>query len=483
MLPLLFVLLSCHPKGEALNDAHSPLVVRIPWQKRGEKNFKIQDVEIKTIQHLSPLQGSVADLLYNPEIFTDHIDGSPYEVKFTYDSENRIIPLNYLSSEALAIYAHLENLSFWDQTLALPARLHEKMRVGFAARAHGKDGRSVVNNAMYNGRNRSMLIFTYSENGVPVSVNGGVLAHEHFHSIFYDMVIIPWVEQYYNQKKTQKISMLLQKSFKDFESPHVQEHPVNFDQFVETQAPSTERPKLDRWSDKKQRVSEEDKKDIEDAYISTLNRGFNEGIADIWGWFYSQDENFISHSLVEVGNHSRDLNFKSEVLWTEDQVKSHLASHIDVLEDASKYYAYVVGTQVARLLYTRITQVEGGSAFISIEARNKWSQLILNRISHLSDEFAKAGSFTLTPALFVNQLILDQDVLSDSDCQFWYSKFAVDDGYQILRSHCSEQKLKELKDQSDVRGVRDGKDVKDARDERDARDVKDIRDTKNTDRK
>jgi hypothetical protein len=297
---------------------------------------------------------------------------------------NEIIPLDRTSSQALTLYAHLERLYLWSSTLNIPQKLKTKLDVGLAAEV-SSEGVPMRSNALFSSVLNSLLVVPYSDSALPLSLNGGVLAHEYFHFLFNGLVI----DFFRDQKDNKKI--------------------INF---------ALTTPHENDQSHFKYETNNSEKK-AEDWFVFAFIRGMNEGLADIWGWLYSEDANFIVPSLPIVEK-MRDLEANPDELWTKTQMISAIVTK-SKQGDAAESLAYSLGTQYARWAYKRITEVEG-SSHLSDDKRNLWSNKIIERlVNYTHKNMDLSNRDRLVPSEFISYLLFGDDKLTSEECSRWSS--------------------------------------------------------------
>jgi hypothetical protein len=418
ILVLVFNLGAC--EFNKMSHVSSPVIVKIPWKEKGQDHYSLQSVELKTIKQLSPLEGEAANLYVRPEIHENYISGNFFEIKYTYTSKKEVIPLNRLSSQALTLYAHMERLYLWSSTLNLPQDLKTKLDVGLAAEFID-GGAPMRNNALFSSLLNSMLVVPYSGDSMPLSLNGGVLAHEYFHFLFNGLVLKHLIgdEKLVGsaiQSPHDDMNWLAGTLF-DFSRLRYQKSNLNSENCScrGAQAPLYyENPSADFHN-------KSDKSDKESAewFVFAFIRGMNEGLADIWGWLYSEDSNFIVPSLPIVEK-MRDLEAKPKVIWTKSQMISAIVTKAKQGE-AAEALAYDLGTQYARWAYKRIVEVEGGP-HLSDERRNLWSNRIIERLVNYANKSIDLKNLDkMVPSEFIAYLLFGEESLSEEECSSWAS--------------------------------------------------------------
>ncbi len=420
----------------------SGVIAKLPWKYPNQSEYSIQDVPFYTLNNISPLRGQAARIIIHPEILSDRIAGPDFSLKYTLDNENKILPLNRLSAQALVVYAHMENFYFWDRALELPSSLREQSVVGLDARiidsgdVHGSGSYS-VNNAQHNGLLRAILIDPYQETGVPLSINGGVLAHEHFHALFFDLSFGSILEEF------QKQLVEIEKENAKKQTTNLMSHIIEFDNELKINAVDPHRRKSVRTNLKigKEEFTETE---LDFFYNLILLKAFNEGLADVWGWLYTGDADFISHSLqvvkLKLDGNSRELKLKSldYPLKSSLEIRSEIENHKYGVYGAVNEMQYQLGTQLASTVFKRIVDSEK-SLLLNEQQRNKWSQKIINVVASLKGQFHLLGTNDINFTQFLKKLIFDDTevkTLSQEECDSWSEFFKSDEKEQILKHLC-----------------------------------------------
>lgn len=389
---LFFFLASTRCDFNKLSEIRAPLKVRIPWKEKGESQYTLRDIELTSVTQLSPLQGDAANLYVKPDILQTSISGSPFEIEYTYNNKKVVIPLNRLSAQALTLYAHMERLYLWSNKLNLPPELKRKLDVGLAAEFL-LNGTPIRTNALFSATLNAMLVVPYNQDALPLSLNGGVLAHEYFHSLFSGLVL----------------KLIREQELAGDAKIHVDtEKLVSHDNVFAS-----------AFSDKPTTQSEDTERDLQSWIFFSLLRGMNEGLADVWGWLYSEDTNFILPSLPVVEKH-RDVSFKPKSLWTKAEMRNSINTSAKMGEQAEGV-AYNLGTEYARWFYLRIREAEG-DAPLSEDRRNFWSNLILDRLTTYANSHVDIKHpEKIVPSDFITYMVFGDEKLSASECERWMS--------------------------------------------------------------
>ena len=295
--------MSCRIKKEDQFPSGS-VQVRIPVIVQGQ--YQMQDVTLYSVDDMHELKGATAKFLISPLVQDGKLTGQAPQIQTVRNSAGVYLATNTFSLELLSLYYHTEQMSMMDERVG--ARdLNSWPRTMAVSVNVTEQGQSVQDNALYSGDLDAMLVVPYSrENDLPISINAGILAHEHFHSLFYKLVTLKLRElnlTLHDQKQ-------LLKSKDRSESPQLPEMNTPTPQF----------------------------------YNLYLLRALNEGLADFWAWLYTQDDQFVSRSLPEEFE-SRRLDKTISLLQSADCFRGRLLMKN---EPASARAAYALGTEFAR---------------------------------------------------------------------------------------------------------------------------------------
>lgn len=360
LMSTLFIAVGCTQKN-ARKDHQ--IRVQIPWADEQGK-YSLQVIELKTVNNLSRLSGTAAQFLFIPGMTNGKLTGEAPFVHYITNSQGILIPTDRLSVELFSLYAHLEKLREKDARLAIPhsAPMTVGVQVNFQA-----NGKAEFNNAFYSADLKAILVVPYVISDLlPLSINGGVLAHEYFHSIFDQFVLTP-------------LGSNLKKGFDATGTRGLDDRAV---------------------------------------YRDVLISGINEGLADFWGWAYSGDTDFILHSLNDSRVQNRSLQAKSLTLMRESELKSSTDTFV-TYEYANSYY-YVLGTQVAQIFKAYSDYTAKKYSLSNSDARLKVSKTIISALSLFEKKFLDTkDEGNLSPWNFIESYVLSREKTETVDCEFW----------------------------------------------------------------
>lgn len=319
------------------------------------------------------------------------------------------------------IYYHMQQLADFDKIIGAGEVNHWPRSVGLDTQIVDTANGVRRNNAFYNGQTDSMMFVPFTADALPIAMNAGIIAHEHFHSLFFKLVIKP-------ASQSKKISTTVA-------SIHAEEiEPVKETAF-KMGAPRV--------------ISDKERAQI---FNETFLRGINEGLADFWGWAYTDDPEFMRWSLPQFQG-ERTLQLKdSQVGFYETEVNIsgkilEMVQMTDEPRNALVNYSYQVGTPYARFL-KQLSVLQAESKKISLaDSKKMTAQLIYNYMKQLSTEVLKleenqnvdpASLFNYVAALAKENNLVRLDQKS---CEF-LTKY-------INLGQIDESKLKSCKEQSD----------------------------------
>ncbi len=321
LLPLLFA--NCQKRDLDANAAKGDVMVRIPWSDftdteadestQGAAKYELDNVLLKGIKNLYAMSGQFLQTFYAPKYLQDHISGNAPTLDFIRSRDGIYIPTNELSQEAAVLYAHFQNLYDLDKSLGIEnlQTWPRKLTLGSVMQVNDQ---KVMNNTLYDGARDIYIVLKHSGQDFPLWMNAGVNAHEHFHSHFYKLVKSELL-------KSKKINAI-----------------VGADSHLLQEAlPSDLTAK--------------------EIYTLFLIRAWDEGLADLWGWIYSGEVDFVSTSLPSLKD-ARSLSAKSVQGFNMEQItKENLYKNIQNQVEVYKKnptelnsQSYLYGTAMARQL-------------------------------------------------------------------------------------------------------------------------------------
>jgi hypothetical protein len=172
--------------SKSIESDKCPCKVKIP-QLQEDGTYKLEVVDLPTLENPKNISGSRIRVTGNPRFFSD---GSIDEVRpvahYIINNDGVIIPTTSDTSEMFSIYKIMEDLYLFDKSIGVDQILSYPRTVSLQARG-GKNKKS-INDAFYVPYFDRTVVLKYTGAKVPLSINMGVLSHEHFHSIFNKIV-------------------------------------------------------------------------------------------------------------------------------------------------------------------------------------------------------------------------------------------------------------------------------------------------------
>ncbi len=183
-LPLL--ILSTFIAGCTGNSGKGSHLYLIPFLNP-DGTYSWKEVELTTLDSPTRLSGSTATIHYKPTASNTFSGGPVVEPKMT-KSGNVWVPLDTPSALALSAYANMEAIRRWEQSIDARTQAVYPRKIILEVGLFDLDG-DMKNNAMYLPGADVVMFLPYSAKGIPLSVNAGIMAHEHFHTQFYHNVL------------------------------------------------------------------------------------------------------------------------------------------------------------------------------------------------------------------------------------------------------------------------------------------------------
>jgi hypothetical protein len=365
--------------------------------------YKLSVVELLGIQDLSRMVGQFAKFFLSPRILNGRLDGPSPKARFILNSNGVNVPSDDSTMQMATIYAHLQRLAALDKELGADGVNKWPRDVGLAVRVSG----GLRNNAFYEGKTDSMLVVPYTKNNIPISVNGGILAHEHFHSLFYKLVLKEDTASVHTQEIKDVIGGDFAQTLSGQETPRI--------------------PKGDSLSEY----------DVHYFYHVAITRGLNEGIADFWGWMYTGDPDFIVQSLPEA----TDRNLKvsefqaSRVLSREEDIKEEIKRRYSFSNENNmdfnsliNGYAYMLGTEFSRSLKRYTDLYADAHKLDSVAARKEVAKIVIKMLPTLKLELGETQredekglknlQKNFTAKTFIESFVKNTTLISSEECEY-----------------------------------------------------------------
>ncbi|WP_413585357.1 hypothetical protein [Bdellovibrio sp. HCB274] len=375
-----------------------------------KSSLSLKFIELSGLDNLREVSGRFVRFFISPRILDNRLNGPAPQGRFIKNSDEKYVPTNEQSQQLVVIYAHMQNLAKMDEAVGAGGVNRWPRDIGVAVR----ESSGLVNNALYDGTTDSILIVPYTHQNLPIAVNGGILAHEHFHSLYYKLVM------------------------KDFSDP-AGEQTVNTGsnhdraQFLEAagitdssdQATPNPRTESGLKIGKGREVALSEKL-VKRYYNRYLHRGLNEGLADFWGWVYTGDADFIASSLPDF-KLQRSLNIgEYEVvgLVSADRLRGIAASYVNfnsrqTYEEYMRDMAYSLGTKYSRLLKHFADKSAEARGVDAVEMRLKVASWIVATLPAFRQDFVEnEANIYYPPTRFLQVFAAQIPDMNEKECQF-----------------------------------------------------------------
>jgi hypothetical protein len=388
-LTLIALALGCGRNSD-MKQVSGDVKTRIPWTEEGG-SYSLKEILLKGISSLYELSGDFATFYVYPSVQGSKITGTNPKTRFLKAGE-LYVPEDTMTQQMTTIYAHLQELAAMDVEMGAAGVNTWPRDVGVAVR-YTMDGAYAVNNAFYDGITDSMLVVPYTdENNLPIPVNAGILAHEHFHSLYFKLV----------EKKVF--------------SQHLATHGQNIRQEVlgDSAAATADSKKIERFS----------KTVDSESYHEQFSRGINEGLADFWAWVYTGDPDFLASSLPsEKTARSLSLSSAPSDFVTAALYKHRLEnvfSRSDVGEQClGGRVVYCLGSEYARALKYLGGIVQDGRGLTPRQSRAVVAKAVIAALPLLRDDLlAMKGGDLFEPVKFFAMVQKNLPDLQDKEKSF-----------------------------------------------------------------
>lgn len=341
---LLFFAVGCAPKSE-LSGIQGDVQVKLPVssQNGNSSEYKMSVVTLKGLSNLKQVSGFFAQFFYAPGLNQNQLVGDAPQARFIRSNQNVYLPVDSLSQQMATLYYHLQNLAQFSQSTGSADINPGPMKVGIETKV-GDSDKLAKNNAFYDGKSDAMLFVPFTSSELPIAVNSGIIAHEYFHSLFYKIVL---------------------------------------NKIKKTAAPVA-------------------KNRLPDLYNETFLRGVNEGLADFWGWAYTNDDDYIRWSLSSYSKDRKLILNKESVGKFEnaEEIFSKVQLAMNMGPEPADYlseYIYKIGTPNARFLkqFAILLQQDG---LTEAKSKIKVAQAVILFVKALPKKIASLQESEVLPA-------------------------------------------------------------------------------------
>lgn len=167
--------------GQGFQGRSSSAEIWLPWPM-ADFSYRSQPVLIEGLSDPSHVTGPAAKVYFQAGGGRGGFSGPVAEARLARIGK-RYLPLDVPSSEALTAYAVFARLKKFDEQLEISGRLSWPRAVGIQIRIKTPKGR-VFSNALYDAQTDSVVLARFDADHLPLALNHGALAHEHFHAHF-----------------------------------------------------------------------------------------------------------------------------------------------------------------------------------------------------------------------------------------------------------------------------------------------------------
>jgi hypothetical protein len=363
LIPL-FLILACSKRTEEDN-----VRVLIPWPDASGKHT-LQIVEINTLKDMRAMRGDAAHLYVHPGLNANGIEGVKPNALFA-KSGGHYVPKDTETQEMFAIYAHMERLKQLDQEVGIDILLKWPRQIGVETLGiDPRNGDRIIENAMYVFPQDVMLFFPYSKPGLALSMNSGVIAHEHFHAVFQQVVIAPLALKFDDVETFGK------------EPKEDQQKPLTQEQIERRQISANNR---------------------------FLLRAVNEGMADVWGSIYLGQLEFLQQSYL-----FRNRDMRPELL-AQTALQGFVSMSFDIKNEGQhESQTYTLGTEYARLVRKALLESE-----LDKKTKSEQAIFVIESMMRLRDIFLENYDKKMSADVLV-AAVYSKEELNPSICE-WLS--------------------------------------------------------------
>ncbi len=327
----------------------------LPWPSSSGED-RMQVVTIPSLNSPYEVSGPAAQVYLQRAIEPGGYSGDPMRPHLSR-VDDVFYPLDVNSSMGLAVYAHMERIRALDVQMGVDNQVSWPRQVGIEVLLQKIDSRSLeYDNARYFMDWDVTAFLPMAQTKTPLAINPGIIAHEHFHAHFHNIV-----------SKVVGIAV----------------DPTEVELFNE----------------------------------QVVLRGWNEGLADYYGFVYSQNENFLESSLGADVGHLRKLKPTEEPLRIRSaRMHYGLFQWLRTSGVDSSGMSYSIGTDVARVL---VKIVSTATEVDPLPDHVTMLRHVLTRLPKIADLYKAQRSLNpIEPAEIMRLLFLQgAPILSLAQCQ------------------------------------------------------------------
>jgi len=371
--------------------------------------YTFQIVELLDVYDLVSASGQYAQFYTRASRSDTRLNGTQPHGQYMKNKDGVFIPKNFLTQQIATLYYHSQNMMRLETSLDLETKRTRPLKIVLDTPVLNTN--QSENNAFYDGELDAIIFLKYSEGNLPLSLNGGVFAHEYFHSIFEKVVL--------KAVKTNQIFSM----------------PITINKLINNK--TLERAKSTDLSASADKIGKKlavgslslDTENVK-WYYTLLVKGFNEGLADYWGWQYVQDSAFIAHSLPQTIT-TRKLDLKTQnidtlQLLSEAEMLSIVYQVSDSEEeklDLINAFSYLLGSRVALFFKSYSEKVQQERKLSDIEIKKLMNQAVINFVKSLAKTLpqvtmASNQSELISTYSLMYDFISSQEIKTKNECEF-----------------------------------------------------------------
>ncbi|CAN5471676.1 hypothetical protein BH10BDE1_BH10BDE1_25900 [soil metagenome] len=389
---------ACAPVQDETDPTAAGTVYRLPWLD-SKGNYSLQDIPLSTFRNPDKLSGDSGVIIIDPKVSDGTVVGEEPIGRWIRDG-SRMIPADFVTLQAATIYAHQEKLAEIDRATGVANVFKSRPRIGLLSRiSEGPTAPLIYNNAIYDGRLDSLFVVPFDGQRLFISLNAGILGHEHFHRTFQAIILNP-----------------IREAARNGSIPYGWDDSIACMGGTEAATKGGPAP-LDSGIGS----LEGDQVVPMKVLNQVLIRGVNEGFADFWGWAYSRDEDFVGRSLGPAEDSLRRLDLSATTMPLKPLLRNSLLttskSGAPTLksEGARVAIAYQFGTQYARILRGFVDVLVSEGHVDRDVAVSQVRQALASSLKDVSsDVLAKWGREELEPELLLKPMLSKLLVMSTS---------------------------------------------------------------------
>jgi hypothetical protein len=402
-------------------DRFESATYRLPW-RAADGVVALQDVEIKTLRDPRSFSGDVARILVEPGDGGTGLAGSEPQGRYVRSRSGVLVPADFVTMQAVTAYAHVEKLRSLDESVGASGVLAYPLSLGVEVHVMSY-GQRAKNNAIYDAKLDSLLLVPYERGGLPIALNPGILAHEHFHFLFQRLVM-----SHVRDRVTQTTCSggVVASGGEGEAKPSVSRAADEEAKMPTLTESFGERPER---VDKVAKTAAGIPARVYNAYVL---RGLNEGFADFYGWLYSNDPSFLAKSLPEEDD-MRRLDMDPDRLPAENLVRRQLVDYFNpeaILPEVTRAHnAYSLGSTYARALRQMVEELVSSGRSVE-ESRLLVARAVIAVLPELGAWMEKSYETEfISPNFVLSRLLVRLPTLTAGMCSSLEELRAPEAGY------------------------------------------------------